>query len=231
MDFLKFDKTKVFYIGLTSIALLGSIGSALFYYNKYKISLKSQRAITEIEQIVRKVSSLMDLPQGETPTLATVSDKTQLQNQSFFQNAENGDRILVYSGAKKAILYRPSTNKIIDIAPITPLEEVAGDATGSSVINAEEIIKVALYNGSGIAGLASLAEDKLKADKTLGNRIQVTRKEYAQSQYQGVLVVDLKGNQNSVSQKIAQILSGKVGSLPIGEKIPETQILIILGKQ
>lgn len=50
----------------------------------------------------------------ETPTIATVSDITKLQGQPFFAKAQNGDKVYVYSNAKKAILYRPSENKIIE---------------------------------------------------------------------------------------------------------------------
>ena len=227
MIFSKLNKTGFFLPILVLIALLGSTGSAVYFYRQYRESLKEQKALTEIEQIVRKVSLLMELPQGETPTLATVSDKTQLQNQDFFQKAENGDRILVYSDARKAILYRPSIHKIIDVAPIAPLAEVAGEYTEGE----EQSIKIALYNGSGIAGLAALAEEKLTQDQTLGKRIQVVAKEYSQSKYQGTMIVDLKGKQEQICQQIAKILSGKITSLPAGEKLPSADILIILGKQ
>lgn len=230
MNLSSFGKIRVFFLGLVGLALLGSVASAVFYYRKYQTSLKSQKALTEIEEIVRKVSRLMELPAGETPTLATVSDKRQLQNQNFFQKAENGDRILVYSQAKRAILYRPSIDKIIDLAPITPLEEVAGEATQSGA-ESSKVAKIAIYNGSGVAGLASLAEEKLKQNNFLASRIEVTIKEFTQSRYNEVLVIDLKGNQQSICQEIAKILSGRITSLPAGEKAPASDILVILGKQ
>lgn len=224
-------RTLFLIIGL--IVIFASIGSSIFFYRQYNKISKTQQTFTEIEQIVKKVSLLMELPKGETPTLATVSDKTKLQNQSFFQNAENGDRILVYSGAKRAILYRPSTNKIIDVAPIMPLAEaeVAGESTTAGSIASKSLVKIAIYNGSGLPGLASLTEEKLKENVEIGSRIQIVAKEYAQKQYQGVLVIDLAGNQNQICQQISQFLSGKVVSLPTGEKTPDAQILVILGKQ
>lgn len=60
----------------------------------------------------------MELPKEETPTIATISDKEKLKGQVFFDAAENGDVLFAYTTAMKAILYRPSTNKIINVAPI-----------------------------------------------------------------------------------------------------------------
>jgi hypothetical protein len=62
----------------------------------------------------------MVLP-DEQPTLASVTDKSKLSDQPFFQKAENGDKILIFVQSRKAILYRPSIKKIIDVAPIQTL--------------------------------------------------------------------------------------------------------------
>jgi hypothetical protein len=67
----------------------------------------------ETKKIVSKVSKLAVLPQGETPTLATVNDVTKLKNQSFFQDAQNGDKLLIYTHSGRAVLYRPSADKVV----------------------------------------------------------------------------------------------------------------------
>ena len=67
------------------------------------------------------------LPTGETPTIATVTDASKLKDQAFFTNAVTGDKVLIYTNAKKAFLYRPSTNKIINIAPVN-----LGSGTGAA---------------------------------------------------------------------------------------------------
>jgi hypothetical protein len=72
----------------------------------------------EAESLLKKVGELYDLPKGENPTIATISDKTKLQKQPFFLKAENGDKVIIYTNAKKAILYRPSIHKIMEIAPL-----------------------------------------------------------------------------------------------------------------
>ncbi len=70
------------------------------------------------QNIIANVSKLTDIPSDEKPTIATVTNPTSLKDQYFFQDAQVGDKILFFSTAKKAILYRPSTNKIISIAPL-----------------------------------------------------------------------------------------------------------------
>jgi len=48
-----------------------------------------------------------------------VTDANSFSNQAGFENAENGDKVLIYTNAKKAILYRPSINEIIVVTDIT----------------------------------------------------------------------------------------------------------------
>jgi hypothetical protein len=73
---------------------------------------------TESQQLINKVGQLVDLPSGETPTIATVNDASKLKDQPFFANARNGDKVLIYSKSGKAVLYRPSTNKVIEYSKV-----------------------------------------------------------------------------------------------------------------
>lgn len=68
----------------------------------------------EISNITSKVGILMEIPKDEKPAMITVIDKSKLGNEAFFAEAQNGDRILVYGVARKVIIYRPETNKIIE---------------------------------------------------------------------------------------------------------------------
>jgi hypothetical protein len=70
------------------------------------------------QQLINKVGKLVDLPSGETPTIATVNDAAKLKSQTFFANAKDGDKVIIYSKAGKAVLYRPSTNKIIEYSKV-----------------------------------------------------------------------------------------------------------------
>ncbi len=98
------------------------LGSTTYYYleNVKLKSANSQKAAQEsITELVNKVSKLIVLPRGETPVVATVTDPEKLKKeQVFFTNASIGDKILIYTKARKAFMYNPKLNLIIEVAPI-----------------------------------------------------------------------------------------------------------------
>lgn len=111
--------------GLLLFILLLIITSVIFFF-KYQ---KAQQALTNLQipqqvkqesakQLIDEVGKLIVLPK-EDPTIATVTDITKLKNQPFFAQAKNGDKVLLYTNAKKAILYRPSIGRIIAVEPIS----------------------------------------------------------------------------------------------------------------
>lgn len=116
----KLGPKKVSLIILIIIAILGVWGTSHFY-NKYKALTvdANAQAQKETARLVGMLGKLIELPENETPTVATISDKIKLAGQAFFAQAENGDILFAYTTSMKAILYRPSTNKIINVAPIS----------------------------------------------------------------------------------------------------------------
>ncbi len=97
-----------------------SIGVAVYYYRQV-VALRQnpqQTAQDAVAEVVAKVSQIMVLPQGEQPILATVADPSKLKDQPFFAQAKIGDKVLLYTNARKAILYDPVANKIVEVAPI-----------------------------------------------------------------------------------------------------------------
>ncbi len=99
------------------VAILAATSS--FFYREYtalaKNAPKQQESVTKLLQ---EVGRLIILPDNESPTVATVSDLSKLKNQVFFEHAKVGDKVLIYTNAKKAILYSPSEHKIVEVAPL-----------------------------------------------------------------------------------------------------------------
>lgn len=108
------------------VVILAIVGAGAYLYKRNRdlsaenklLSNPTEVAERQQAALIAQVGALVDLPSGETPTIATVSDAAKLKDQTFFENAQNGDRVLIFTKTKKAYLYRPSTNKLINIAPI-----------------------------------------------------------------------------------------------------------------
>ncbi len=111
---------KILSLIVLILATVGTTGS-VYYYKQYH-NLKSNPNIEvqqEVDSLVAAVGKIMELPDDEKPTIATIQDVEKLKDQVFFIKAQNGDKLLAYSKALTAILYRPSSNKIISVGPIS----------------------------------------------------------------------------------------------------------------
>lgn len=118
-------------VGLLLVAVGVAGGSAYYFYDQARdLRLNPQKAAQEeIRVLVEKVSKLILIPPDEQPTIATVADPDRLKDQPFFANAKRGDKVLIYTNARKAILYDPLANKIVEVAPVN-IGATAGAATG-----------------------------------------------------------------------------------------------------
>ncbi len=228
-----FAKNRVFWIVIVIILLIVAVFSSLYFYNQYQKSqnlLNSKSASSadiQNKEIIAAVGKLFELPANEQPTIATVSDKTKLADQPFFAKAQNGDKVLIYSQNKQAILYRPSLNKIISIGTINLAPSlVSGNPTASP---SSKNPTIELYNGTKTIGLTTTAEKTIKAKLPDAD---IKDKDNASDQnYESTVVIDLSGNQSKYVQDLASIVNGKVvQALPSGEVKPNTDILVILGK-
>jgi hypothetical protein len=125
---------------LIALALIVA-GTAYAIKTKPEILGLSKPADTEsqkeAEEIIAKVGKIIQLPADEQPTIATVNELEKVREQQFFKNALIGDKVLVYQTAKKAFLYRPSENKIIEVGVVNISNEgqVAGDSSDIQVIS------------------------------------------------------------------------------------------------
>ncbi len=105
---------------LSSALIIVAVIAIYFYWQNVQLQKNPQSVVQQqIKDLVTKVGHLILLPEGETPTIATITDPSLLKSQAFFINAQKGDQILIYTNAKEAILYRPVSNIIINVAPLT----------------------------------------------------------------------------------------------------------------
>jgi hypothetical protein len=201
-------------VGLGVIVLaLGIV--AFYFYSQYQSIKKNpnQAAQAETEQLVAKVGKLIDLPKDETPTVATVLDKEKLAGQAFFANAENGDKILIYTKDKKAIVYRPSQNKLINVGPIA--------------IDQKSQIQLAIVSAGGdTTSVTKKLEDKFAGTVAVSGVTDAKNKNSVKQ----LTVVDVSGQNADSAKQIAQELGGTVGSLPAGETAPVGSTIVVFVK-
>lgn len=225
---------------LTWLMLAVALGAAGYFYSQNQDLRNHPEKVSqqEVAALVATVGRLIELPQGEQPQLATVTDAAKLKTeQTFFANAENGDKVLIYNQAKKAILFRPATKKIIEIGPVTA-SEFLPTATPSPTVTAQPAASVTaepsptplslnlvLLNGTSIVGLTSASEAKLAESAP---ELKIVSKDPAKkSDYLKTVVVDIT-NHPAAAAQVATIVGGSVGSLPNGEEAPAGADLVVI---
>jgi hypothetical protein len=222
-------KLKYILISLVVLVILGGGITGLiwkFQPELYRLidTYRAGEATKVDATLIKTVGQLMFLP-SEEPTIATVTDKEKLAKQPFFAQAENGDKVIIYTQAKKAILYRPTQKKIVDVAPLitdaTPQPQLAPTTVTS------EKISLTLLNGSLKPGVTNSIDDQLikkYPNLAIGAKKAATKTDYVQT-----IVVDLTGKNTQLAAQIAADLGGVVNALPESEPKPTTELVVIVG--
>lgn len=203
---------------LALVVAIASIAFASLQYNEAQ-KLKTtdgakQVADEEAKVLKEKVSKIMQLPK-EKPTVATIKDITKLKDQPFFNGAKNGDKVLIFTEARKAIIYRESTNLVINSGPIA--------VTSDQKVAAKKAVSLlASVNGSS-------ADAAGKVSAVQG--VTVTEGKAAKN-YKTTQVLDLSGNSGDKAKEIATSLGGEViTALPTGETAPAGASIVVFVKR
>lgn len=225
---------------LLFLLVLVSLGSGYVYmeYSKTQQELMALKggspevAEKEKAELVKKVGMIAELPQEDSPTVATVTDIESVKDQQFFSNAQNGDKVLIYTKSKRAFLYRPSTNKIIEVAPINLSENTNTEVAGASTAKTEPelvSVKLSMYNGTAITDINQTIFGKISSE-VANYKFELLDNAIAQLSYEETLVVVLNNSFANLGQEIATKLNAKISTLPSGEQAPLGDILIIVGR-
>ena len=93
------------------------------YFDKNRNINNNQMSDKQITTLVKKVSKIMMIP-DEKPVIANINQAEELmKEQDFYVGSKNGDYLIVFTGAKKAIIYREDENKIINVGPVVMDQE------------------------------------------------------------------------------------------------------------
>ncbi len=176
-------------------------------------------AKNDANAIIEKVGKIMILPQGEAPTIASVTDPDKLKSQPFFAASLKGDKVLIYSKAKKAILFRPGSNKIVEVAPLNIETTKEGQVAG-----AQTKLRFVILNGTNVTGLARRYQKEVENKISGGQVISVG--DAKSKDAPKTFIVSLSTQDAS---QIATTLGITAGSLPDGEQKPDADFLVIVG--
>jgi len=218
---------------LRVVVVLGLMGFAVWSFLKYQQAQEAVKKLSspEVQQeavakerseILAKVSKLMLLPEGEEPTIATVTDAEVLaQYQPFFRNATNGDQVIIYVKSGKSIIYSPEKNIIVNVGTIS--------VQGNNVpkLDTENKLQVEIRNGGATQERVDLLAEQL------GKVVNITAvKSAAKKDYQGPVIVALTTDEARLEQ--AKIFAANLGvqltsTLPVGEASSEAEVVVIMG--
>lgn len=227
---------KLLFVAIPLVILL-LVPAGYFYmkYQKATMELKKmspENSKQEVQSLLAKVGKLMELPKDEEPTVATIVDKEKLKGQKFFEAADNDDKVIIFVKSQKAILYRPSINKVIDVTHIDTMDQVGDTASKSGEVvkpsPAMNRVMVAIYNGTEKMGLSGNYATKLSGESDIE---VVARKNAVKKDYAKTFVVDLSGKYSTVVDRLSKSLGApSTKIMPEGEATPSADILVVLGE-
>jgi len=172
-------RKKFAFVNLIVLVLIFALAAVSYLYYttqqrlKHLSTLQGQQEVAkkEVDQITTGLAKLTLLPK-EDPVVATIVDSKFLATQSaFYQNAENGDKLVVYPKAQKAYIFSPAKNIIVNAGPLVLNQDQAAAP-----------VRFEVRNGSSVVGAASKLKDQLEKNQLLVSALSdASRKDYVQT--------------------------------------------------
>ena len=221
-------------IGIVIVLVVAIAGGGFYIFKKnqkttstFTLGDKQQSAQDQVAELISEVGKLMDLPKGEEPTVATITDINKLKDQPLFSKGSNGDKVLIYATARKAILYDPVGNRIVDVETIDIGSSSATQVPSSAPQSVTA--RIAVLNGTTTGGLAAKTASLITSKFP---QAAIVSKGNAQgSSYSATLVIPVSNAGKAQAQSLASGLGVKAQmDLPAGESAPtNSDILVIVG--
>ena len=67
--------------------------------------------------LINHLGKILNLP-NEKPIIATVGSDQDFTSTATFRGAKKGDKIIIFVNSNQAVLYRPSSDRVIQITPV-----------------------------------------------------------------------------------------------------------------
>jgi len=101
--------------------IIGWLGM-IYFYNQYSEIASDPQVVAQKQatKVLVDLSSIIELPENELPSISTVTDISALTGNPFFARAQNSDVLIVYTQGQQAIIFRPSIKKVINVGAYVP---------------------------------------------------------------------------------------------------------------
>ena len=179
----------------------------------------------QTQELLTKVGKVLVLPQEKNPVVAIINDVELLaSNQDFYKDAHDGDKLIIYQNARKAIIFDEDANKVVNVGPVFYNN---ADGTAQPPTTQTDRITIDLRNGSAEPNATVPVRDSLTTNYTFN----VTRlSKAANSNYSGITIVDLSEGKASYIEQLQKALGATVvQALPEGEVSASTEVVVIVG--
>ncbi len=203
------------------LLVVALIATSIFFFMKYN-NKKENTADPNAERkaLIAAVSDVATLPSG-TPAIETVTDATLLKAQPFFEDVKNGDKILIFTTAQQVIIYRPSTEKVINSGPLvvgtTTTTTTAAPTTTAPSSNVANIDVIARNNDSN--------QTTSRINTSFEGKVKVTQVSTTATIASTVVVVNAD-KFATLAKQIADALGGTVGTTPSGAPTSDADIVV-----
>jgi hypothetical protein len=209
--------------------------SAWSFYNYYTAShqlaiLKDPKLASEVNkkqtaELLNKLKLLLVLPNDKNPVVATINDVEKLATtQDFYRMAHNGDKLIIFTASRKAVIFDEKANKVVNVGPIF----FNNADTESRVTNPADKLQIEIRNGTTNTGAATSLRDRLKSNESFS---VVRLGKAAKNNYSSTVLVDrTDGSKASLLEALQKELGAiVVKEVPTGEADARNEILIIVG--
>lgn len=117
IDFKSYARVKILKIASAGVVFIFILFVVFSGGNEQGLKIKKPEEVASSDKLLARVAELIILP-DERPFVATLVDYKPLMNNPFFKDAKEGDKLLLFKGADKAILYDPELNKLLNMGTI-----------------------------------------------------------------------------------------------------------------
>lgn len=100
---------------LVGLVIILSISNIVFIVFSFLFAIRMQNPVkSNSDDLIEKLSNFVLLDRQQEPTIGTIENIETLKNNNpeLFKNAQNGDRLIVYTD--KVIIFRESDSLIIN---------------------------------------------------------------------------------------------------------------------